>query len=192
MSTLLDQNVHTIDFNSLDPIAELRKVNPRFMEIFDKLNANDRVLHMRSYPINSPVEEALVQYVLDKIAPTTLSQSEEARVRRAMAEDAAKGIEIDTPAKEMEWETKIQEARLKDKAHLDAVKAERAGQFGGNKVNQPAKSTGEGLATIKGLGAKSIEKLHSAGIKTADQFNSLTELQLREIVGPLVASKFRK
>lgn len=187
---LIDRNVHEIDFNSLDIVGELRKINPRFMESFDKLKGNDQVLWLKSYSISNPVEEALIQHLLDKMTPSKLSQSEESKVRRAMAEEAAKGIEIDSPDKEAEWESRIQEARLKDKAYLEDLKKNRSAQFAGNISEASKKPSGEGLTAIKGLGTKSIEKLLASGVKTADEFNALSTEQLQEIVGPLVASKF--
>jgi len=49
----------------------------------------------------------------------------------------------------------------------------------------------ESLSTIHGLGGKSIEKLLAADIKTKEQFNKLKHNELVDIVGALVASKFK-
>lgn len=189
--SLLDKNVHDIDFKSLDPIKELRKINPKFMETFDKMKGNNRVHWLKAYNVGCPVEEALVQFALDEIMPIKLSQTEESRVRREMAEEASKGIEISSPEEEAEWEEKLQAAMVKDKENLEKIKADRAGQYSGGK-GEGNGSSGDGLSDVKGLGGKSIEKLHAAGIKTADEFNALTEEQLKVLVGPLVASKFNK
>lgn len=192
-TALLDRNVHQIDFNSLDAEAELRKINPRFMEAFDRLKGDHKVAWMRNYSIGSPVEEALVQYVLNKLTPAKISYSEVEKVRKAMAEEAAKGEDFDTPEREAEWEAKLQEARLKDNAHLEEIKEAGKAQFAGNTpVSEGTSNSGEGLEAIKNLGAKSVEKLHAAGIKTAEAFHTLTNEQLKDIVGPLVASKFSK
>ena len=184
---LLDQNVHEIDFSSLDAAKELRKISPRFMEELDRLKGDHKVFHLRAYPVNSPVEEALIQAMLDKFDQPKLSTTEESKVRRAMAEEASKGIEIDSPDKEAEWEAKMQEARLKDKAYLDSLKGKRAGGLG--EIVAPL-GTGEGLSAIKNLGDKSVEKLHAAGVKTVEAFHALSNNQLKEIVGPVVAAKF--
>lgn len=195
--SILDKNVREIDFNSLNILDELRKINPKFMEVFDGLKkATDKVAWLKSYNINCPVEEALIQYALDKFAPQQLSQSEEDKVRRAMAEEAAQGIEIDSPDKEAAWDAKLLEARMKDKAHLEELRLEREKQFSGN-TNTPQTvpsgvSVDEPLTNIKGLGTKSVEKLNAAGVKTISDFNALTEEQLKDIVGPLVALKFKK
>jgi predicted flap endonuclease-1-like 5' DNA nuclease len=184
MSTesLLELNVNEIDFSTVNAEEELRKANRKFMEIYDKLSGNDRIEWLKSYNVNTPVEEILIQILLDESAPAKLSASEESKVRREMAEEAAQGIEIDSPEKEAEWESKIQEARLKDKARAEELKQGRTGQF--MKANPE-----EGLSLVKGLGEKSVEKLHEAGIKTIGAFEALTDEQLNEIIGPLVAGK---
>ena len=48
----------------------------------------------------------------------------------------------------------------------------------------------EDLSMIHGLGAKSVEKLLKAGIKTKSAFGKLKFDELKELVGALVASKF--
>lgn len=188
--SLLEKNISEINFGSLDPFEELRKINPRFMEAFDRLKGAHQTDWLKSYAIESPVEETLIQIALDKIAPVKLSATEEDKVRRAMAAEAAKGIEIDSPAKEAEWEAKIQEARMKDKQNMETIKADRAKQYAG--IPLESGDDNDGLSAIKGLGDKSIEKLQAAGIKTVAAFNELSNEHLQEIVGPLVASKFRK
>jgi len=47
------------------------------------------------------------------------------------------------------------------------------------------------LGDIHGLGEKSVEKLIKAEILTKEEFNKLTNEELTEIVGSLVASKFK-
>lgn len=184
--SLLDKNVNQIDFTQLDAELELRKISPLFMETFDKLKGKEKIFWLRAYETPSPIEERLVQLVINKHEQVKLSYSEESKVRRAMAEQAAKGIEIETPEQEREWEAKLQNARMLDAKFLQEQKAKQEGMFKGV---QPEKV--EGLSNVKGLADKSIQKLVEAGVRTVDEFQALSYEQKRILIGPIVASKFK-
>lgn len=186
--SLLDKNVNEIDFTQLDAELELWKINPRFMETFDKLKGKEKVFWLRAYETPSPIEERLVQLVINKHEQVKLSYSEESKVRRAMAEQAAKGIEIETPEQEREWEAKLQNARMLDAKFLQEQKAQQEGMFKGTTVKLEKV---EGLSNVKGLADKSIQKLVEAGIRTVDEFHALSYEQKKILVGPIVASKFK-
>jgi len=200
---LMEMSVSEIDFSTINPVDELRKIKPRFMERYDKLNGTDKATWLRSYEVQSPVEEALLQLALDGIEPSKLGQTEESKVRQEMAELAAKGVEIDSPEMEAEWEAKLQSARLKDRERAAQLKKDRAAQFGINGAPAPAAAmqqpqgakiemNGEtsALSDVKGIGPKSLTKLHDAGITTVEQFRALDAARLTEICGNVVAIKF--
>lgn len=184
--SLLDMELSEIDFGSIDAITELRKINPKFMQGFDKLNGKDRITFVRSYEQPSPVEAQLLQMVLDKIEMPKVTLTEESKVRREMAEAAAKGHEIDTPEAEKEWEAKIQAARLLDEKRREEIKESRK-----ITAKVQTESPDDALSAVKGLGEKSIAKLVNAGVRTASEFMALSPDQKEAIVGPVVAVNFK-
>ncbi len=188
--SLLDKNVQEIDFTQLDPIAELRKINPRYMEAYDAEHGKNKIYILRAYDVQSPIEEALIDTALSKMEPVKISVSEESKVRRQMAELAQQGKEIDSPEAEAEWEAKLQNARMADAHNIVKIKAERAKQFKGNSEKEPENIT-DALSEVVGLGDKSLSKLNEAGIKNASEFHALSFEQKKVILGPLVAEKFK-
>lgn len=73
---------------------------------------------------------------------------------------------------------KTEATRITQKASAEAIKEEKV-------------APGEDLSMIHGLGTKSVEKLLAKGIKTKTAFNKLTTDELTDVVGRLVASKFK-
>lgn len=205
--SLLEQDVHEVDFTDLDPIEELRKINPQYMAVYDAAKKGEKMFFLRAYDVQSPMEEMLIQRAIDLCEPIRVSGTEEAKVRQELAQMAAKGIEIDDPAIEAEWQAKLNKARLIDKERAKEIKQARedkmrgsqpkdvaAGGQGSANASNDANQSGnveDKLSAIVGLGAKSIEKLNNAGIKTASEFNALSHEQKRTIVGPVVAENFK-
>lgn len=186
--SILDRNINKIDFTQLDPFEELRKIQPRFMDIYDGLKGEERIFWLRSYQDPTPIEESLLQLALDKIEDPKISVTEESKVRRELAEMASKGIEVDSPEMEAEWQEKLSNARMLDAENLRKVKEERANAMKGKKIE---KNDEDALSQVVGLGDKSIQKLNEAGIKNASEFHALSYEQKKIIVGPLVADKFK-
>lgn len=185
-----------------NPIAALRELNRKYMDMYDQAKPGEKLFVLRAYDVQTPKEEALLQVAIDQIEPAAIVDSEEAKVRREMEEMAAKGIEIDDPKTEAQWEAKLAAAREKDREKAEAEKERRNQQFvdekaagdpAGPKVSTPKvpPKTESTLSEVKGLGAKSIEKLLAAGVKTPQEFEALSYDQKKSIVGPLVADKFK-
>lgn len=177
----------------LNPLDELRKRNPKYMEIFDKEESHkNKVSILRAYDVNNQEEEILIQALLDKIESPHISSTEEAKVRQEMADMESKGMVIDSPDEEAKWELKLQEARDKDRARAAVEIERRKADFARipSKDTKPETSP-DTMSDIKGLGEVSINKLREAGVTTPKEFNALSHEQLAKIVGPLVAAKFK-
>jgi len=58
-------------------------------------------------------------------------------------------------------------------------------------VEEKEADPSDDLSMVHGLGTKSVQKLLDAGVKTKKDFNKLSYSKLTEIVGALVASKFK-
>jgi len=196
---ILERPISEINFAELDPVEELRKIDPSYMGMFDVAKGRDKVIVLRSWSgFISPTVEAFLQMAIDRYETVKISNTEESRVRRELAEMAQKGIEIDNPQMEAEWEAKLEAARQKDRERIEAEKERRAKQFGieksqldsvpSDKVITPGEDS---LLQINGLGTKSIQKLNEAGIKNASEFMALSYEQKQQLIGPVVAQRFK-
>lgn len=182
--SLLDTPIEKINFTELDPLAELRLIAPRFMQVYDQAKQGEKVFVLRSYDVQTPTEATLIQMALDKIERIKLSVTEESKVRQEMTKMIAQGLEIDSPEVAAKWEAKLHNARMVDKAALEKIKDDRASKLGGHVISVSA------LDGVQGLGAKSVQKLLSAGIKTPEEFFALSHEQRVAIVGSIVAATF--
>jgi len=111
----------------------------------------------------------------------------ESEVQKEFEMKLAKGeIEL-TPEIEAEWQKKIEEEKaMKLKALTGGT--EVTVEADGEKVKVSASNE---LAQVDGLGEKSILKLNAAGIYTAKEFMELPYERKKELLGVLVASKFK-
>lgn len=92
-----------------------------------------------------------------------------------------------TPAVELEWQKKIEEEKA---AKLKAMTGGTTATVGVNGEKTVVTASND-LTQIDGLGEKSIVKLNAAGIYTAKEFMELPFERKKEILGVLVASKFK-
>lgn len=172
-------------------LAELETLNPKcrdFVLLFRSAKVTDQILVAKSLDIDDKEEEVLMQKLVDLLEPMSFTGSELEKVRMEMQALEAAGKEIQDPQEEEMWEKKLQEARQKDFENTEKIKKDRL-----DGISAPKKENEnvDGLSDIKGLGETTIEKLNAAGIRTAKEFYALSFDQKQNIVGPLVAARFK-
>ena len=187
----------TVVDSLLDELVQISVSHRTFVEKV-KSTQIGKIDLLKSFDSQSPEESNVIQKILDILEPIKTTNTHLRSVQAEIASLSRDGKEIDSPEKEMEWQAKIDEAKKLDEDEARKIRSERSIDLPGvvNLDNKGPSKESElnpamPVSKLVGIGEKSSSKLIQAGVLTVGAFNALSFEQKVQIVGPVVAEKFK-
>jgi hypothetical protein len=187
----------TVVDSLLDELVQISVSHRTFVEKV-KSTQMGKIDLLKSFDSQSPEESNVIQKILDILEPIKTTNTHLRSVQAEIASLSRDGKEIDSPEKEMEWQAKIDEAKKLDEDEARKIRSERSIDLPGvvnldNKgpLKESELNPAMPVSKLVGIGEKSSSKLVQAGVLTVGAFNALSFEQKVQIVGPVVAEKFK-